>query len=239
MTSRERILVALDTDSADQALRWVAQLKGRVGGFKVGLELVHAAGLDIVARVRDAGGERVFYDAKLHDIPNTVAGAVRCAARLGAWMLNVHASGGSAMMRAACEAAAAAPQPPLMIAVTVLTSLSAQALTQELGVGRSPSEQVTALALLAAEAGMNGVVCSPLEIQGLRTCLPEPFLLVTPGVRPAGTDLQDQQRVATPENALRWGASYLVIGRPITGSPDPLAAVEAIVHSMDGANREY
>lgn len=142
------------------------------------------------------------------------------------------------MMRAACEAAAAAPDPPIMIAVTVLTSLSEQTLTQELGVGRSPAEQVNALALLAAESGMNGVVCSPLEAGGLRACLPEPFLLVTPGVRPAGADVQDQQRVATPANAVRWGASYLVIGRPITGSVDPVAAAQSIVESIDSANRQ-
>jgi orotidine-5'-phosphate decarboxylase len=226
--SLERILVALDVDNADAALTLVGSLRGHVGGFKVGLELVNAEGPDIFARLTDAGAERIFYDAKFHDIPNTVAGAVRAAARRGVWMVNIHASGGAAMLRAAREAANTVERPPLLIGVTVLTSIDEATLNGELRVPGNVAEQVAHLALLSQSAGLDGVVASPQEIQTIRFTCGSEFVTVIPGVRPAGVAAHDQARIATPSAAIRDGAHYLVVGRAITQSADPAAAADAI-----------
>jgi orotidine-5'-phosphate decarboxylase len=171
-------------------------------------------GLPIVRTLREAGAARVFLDLKFHDIPHAVALAVRQAAEFGVWMLTLHCAGGAAMLRAARGAVADLPNPPLLMGVTVLTSMDADAL-REVGVPRTPRAQVLRLAQLAHAAGLDGVIASPWEARMLRRCLPPPFLIVTPGVRPAGYDAGDQKRVATPEQALQWGADYLVMGRAL------------------------
>ena len=228
------ILVALDFPSASAALAMADTLRGAVGGFKIGSQLFTAEGPSIVRPLADRG-DRVFLDLKFHDIPNTVAGAIESASHLGAWMMNVHASGGAAMMAAAAEAAdkaAANGRPrPLVIAVTVLTSMSAEALTS-VGVNKSPFDHVVHLAQLAKSAGMDGIVASPLETAAIReACGPE-FLIVTPGIRGGSAEQssgrQDQARTMAPGEAMRAGASFLVVGRPITGAPDPRAAATSI-----------
>ena len=238
---KNKIIVALDVDSTDQAIDLVEQLKGSVAGFKVGLELVNAVGVDIFGRLQAAGADRIFYDAKLHDIPNTVAGACRMAARHGLWMINVHASGGSRMISAAADALATASeragvQTPLLIAVTLLTSISEQELHDELRVALSPPKYVVDLARLAQDAGAKGVVACPHEIAAVRTACGPDFLIVTPGVRPAGSDHGDQRRVMTPREAVALGASHLVIGRPITASSDPAEAARQIALDISAAD---
>jgi orotidine-5'-phosphate decarboxylase len=235
------ILVALDFPSAPAALAMADTLRGAVGGFKIGSQLFTAEGPSIVRALAERG-DRVFLDLKFHDIPNTVAGAIDSASHLGAWMMNVHAAGGAAMMAAAAEAAGRAeahgrPR-PLVIAVTVLTSMSAEALSS-VGVSRPPFDQVVYLAQMAKAAGMDGVVASPLETAAIReACGPE-FLIVTPGIRGGSAEQsggrQDQARTMAPGEAMRAGASYLVVGRPITGAPDPRAAAEAIAREIAGS----
>ena len=224
------IYVALDTDSAERASALAAQLRAHVGGLKVGLEFVSANGPQGV-RAIVASGVPVFLDVKLHDIPNTVAGAMKSLAPLGAAIVNVHASGGAAMMKAAVAAAASVPNRPKIIAVTVLTSLE-EADLAAMGVAGSPLEQVVRLAKLAKDSGIDGVVCSPQEIGAVRSACGRDFLIVTPGVRPAGGDLGDQKRVMTPSEALKAGADLLVIGRPITGAPDPAQAARKIAAEL-------
>jgi orotidine-5'-phosphate decarboxylase len=230
------ILVALDVESAAKALSLADQLRGSVGGFKIGKQLFTAAGPDMVHELTSRG-DRVFLDLKFHDIPNTVAGAVQSAVATGAWMVNVHASGGSAMMRAAAESAkktaAALGRPqPLVIAVTVLTSMDDQALA-EIGVGRSMLDQVVHLAKLAQSAGLDGVVASPQEVQAIRNACGSDFQIVTPGIRPADQQGKDDQaRTLTPAEAMAAGSSYLVIGRPITAAPNPRQAAEAIAATL-------
>lgn len=233
--SASRVLVALDTDTAEKALGLAAQVRDEVAGYKVGLELINAAGFGLLGSLRAQAGTdaKLFYDCKFHDIPNTVAGACRAAARRGLWMLNVHASGGSAMMRAAVQgsregADAAGVERPLVIAVSVLTSLDTETLREELGVSRPLPEQVVALARLAQDSGCDGLVASPQEIASIRRACGSEFLLVIPGVRPAGADAGDQKRTQTPGNAIQAGADYLVVGRPITAASDPAAAARAI-----------
>jgi orotidine-5'-phosphate decarboxylase len=227
-----RILVALDVDSGARALELADQLRGAVAGYKIGKQLFTAEGPAIV-RALASHGDRVFLDLKFHDIPNTVAGAVSSAVATGAWMVNVHASGGSAMMRAAVEAATTASAEtgtarPLVIGVTVLTSMDEAALA-EVGASRPMMEQVVHLARLAQGAGLDGVVASPLEIAAIRTACGPDFVIVTPGIRPAGqAGKDDQARTLTPAEAVAAGATYLVIGRPITAAADPRAAAEAI-----------
>jgi len=236
--SKDKIIVALDVDSEEKALELVRELAGEVGAFKAGLELLNVAGPQIFGKLKDAGADRVFYDAKFHDIPNTVAGAVRAAVRQGVWMVNVHASGGSAMMKAAVEAAQDEAsklgiEPPKLIAVTVLTSIDTMTLTDELRIASGLVSQVVHLAKLAKSSGMDGVVASPNEAQYIREAVGPDFLIVTPGVRPAGADIADQKRVTTPAKAIAAGANYLVIGRPITRAENPVEAARAIAAEIE------
>ncbi len=227
------VLVALDVDAAPKAAALADRLRGSVGGYKIGHQLFTAEGPGIV-RELVARGDRVFLDLKYHDIPNTVAGAIASAAGLGVWMVNVHAGGGRPMMaaarRAADEAADALGRPaPLVIAVTVLTSLDAATLAS-VGVSASPVDHVVRLARMTQDAGLDGVVASPQEIAAIRQACGGTFVVVTPGIRggeaAAGPD--DQHRTATPAGAMAAGASYLVVGRPITAAADPRSAAEAI-----------
>ncbi|HSH72492.1 MAG TPA: orotidine-5'-phosphate decarboxylase [Methylophilaceae bacterium] len=224
--SDPRIIVALDYADASSALKLVDELDPSLCRVKVGKELFTAAGPNLVETLvkKDFG---VFLDLKFHDIPNTVAKACETASRLGVWMLNVHASGGLAMMESAKEGVAKSGHKPLLIAVTVLTSMDQTTLNQ-VGVTGKLHDQVLNLATLTQQAGLDGVVCSALEAIDLRNALGNEFLLVTPGIRPANTELNDQTRVMTPALALSFGASYLVIGRPITQASKPLAALEKI-----------
>lgn len=220
------IFVALDTPSVDKACELARVLRPHVGGLKIGLEFITANGPDGIKRIIDQGLP-VFADVKFHDIPNTVAGASREIAKLGVAMFNVHASGGTAMMRAAVDAAAGVVSRPKVIAVTVLTSIDDEAL-DAVGQGDEVQMQVHRLAVLARDAGLDGVVCGPKEAGVVRAECPEPFLVVTPGVRPVGGEVADQRRVATATHAIKEGASILVIGRPITGAADPAEAARAI-----------
>lgn len=235
---RDRLIVALDVDSLDRAVGLVDALAGQVTRFKIGSQLFTASGPPAVEAVRKRGGE-VFLDLKFHDIPNTVEGAAREAVRLGLFMFNVHASGGRAMMRAAAHGAAEAARTlgvprPLVIAVTVLTSLDRAMLGGELRVASSVEGHVLHLCGLAREAGLDGAVASPNEIRAIRQAMGGSWAIVTPGVRPAGGERQDQSRVATPRAAAEAGAHYLVVGRPITAAPDPAQAAAAILAEMRG-----
>ncbi|MFQ3610520.1 MAG: orotidine-5'-phosphate decarboxylase [Fimbriimonadales bacterium] len=217
----QRVILALDTPDLGQACAWVRQYAPQVHAFKIGGALVLEHGLSVIEPLRQHGAERVFLDLKFHDIPHAVQLAVRTAAEHGVWMLTLHTSGGEAMMRAAVEAVAGLSHRPLLMGVTVLTSLDKPTL-QAIGVPRSPRAQVQRLAHLAHQCGLDGVIASPLEIRLLRRHLPPPFLIVTPGIRPRGADTGDQRRTATPDQALRWGADYLVMGRAILGENEKL-----------------
>jgi orotidine-5'-phosphate decarboxylase len=232
--------VALDVDGAERALAVAGQVRGIAGGLKVGSRLFTMAGPDLVRRLVDSGA-RVFLDLKFHDIPNTVAQAVDAAVRTGAWMINVHASGGAAMMQAAARAAAEAAaatgaQPPLVIGVTVLTSMDEETLTQT-GVTRPLVDQVLALARMAQSAGLHGVVASPQETTAIRRACGPQFVIVTPGIRgaSAGQEKNDQLRTLGPAEAIKAGATYIVVGRPIIGAPDPAAAARSIVDELASA----
>ncbi len=233
MTPEERLIVALDVSSAAEAQKIVRALAGAASTFKVGTQLFTTEGPQIV-RELVASGKKVFLDLKFHDIPNTVAGGVRSAIRLGASMLTVHAAGGSAMLRAAVETARQSPKPPLVLAVTVLTSLS-DADLQETGVTGRTQDQALVLATLAQNCGCDGVVASPHEARIIRKDLGGGFAIVTPGIRPAGSEKSDQSRVNTPAEAIAAGADYLVVGRPITQAADPRRAAEDIVREIERA----
>ncbi len=221
-----KVIVALDYADAASALALVNQLDPSLCKLKIGKELFTAAGPQLVEKLV-AKNFDIFLDLKFHDIPTTVKKACQAASNLGVWMLNVHASGGSAMMQAAFEGVNKTSHKPYLIAVTVLTSMN-QASLNEIGVEVSVENQVLKLARLTQEAGLHGVVCSALEAQLLRQHLPNDFLLVTPSIRPASASLDDQSRVLTPSQALHMGANYLVIGRPITQAANPIEALIAI-----------
>ena len=257
---RDKLIVALDLPNGNAATRMAERLQGHAGMFKVGSELFTAEG-PVPVRYLVTTGQRVFLDLKFHDIPNTVRAAAREAAELGVSMVNVHASGGRKMMEAALEGVRSALHHPVrgsagiavgdearprVLAVTILTSLASQDL-EELGISGTPVEAVLRLARLAQSAGLDGVVASPREISAIRQACGPGFLIVTPGIRPASAlhsvsrrmpgsaATDDQARIATPASAIAAGADYLVVGRPITGAPDPVAAADAIVAEMDGA----
>ena len=228
--ARKRLIVALDTPDAAAAAALVTRLGGTCTWFKVGLELFTAGGPAVLEPLLKRG-HSIFLDLKFHDIPNTVAGAVRSAAALGVRMMTVHAAGGPAMLASARAALEGRPNPPELLAVTVLTSMDA-AQVGAIGLERAPAEQVELLARMGLEAGIRGFVCSPQEVASLRTITGPKGVLVIPGIRPAGATVGDQKRIATPAEALRMGASHLVVGRPITQAPDPAEAAEAVLQEM-------
>jgi orotidine-5'-phosphate decarboxylase len=236
----ERLFVALDVERLEEAESLLDRLTGVVGGCKIGSQLFTAAGPTAIERALKRG-VRVFLDLKYHDIPNTVAGAVREATRLGVFMLNVHASGGLGMMRVAAEAAATAARDfavprPLVLGVTVLTSLDRRSLERDLGVPGTVEAHVLRLAERAHEAGLDGCVASPREIAPVRLAMGLRWVIVTPGIRPAARD-DDQARTATPAAAVRAGADYLVVGRPITAATDPVVAARGVLEEITRVGR--
>ncbi len=229
MDARERLIVALDVPTAADAVALVERLAGHVGMFKVGSQLFTAAGPPLVEEIVGRG-ERVFLDLKFHDIPNTVAGAVGSASRLGVSLVDVHGLGGRAMMEAAVGALPA--MGTRLLAITILTSHD-EATLRQIGLGGAVHESVRRLALLAKEAGADGVVASPQEVSLIREACGKDFLIVTPGIRPAGTAARDQARAATPAAAVAAGADYVVVGRPIVEAADVAAAADAIVAELE------
>jgi len=227
-----RVIVALDFPTATQALAFAARVDPAQCRLKVGKELFTAAGPALIEKLLQRNFA-IFLDLKFHDIPNTVAGACKAAAQLGVWMLNVHALGGRAMLEAARDAVAGATRPPILIAVTVLTSMGAKDMA-EIGLAGDPATAALRLAKLTQASGLAGVVCSAQEAALLKGECGNDFCLVTPGIRPAGATLDDQQRVMTPAKAIAAGADYLVIGRPVTQAPDPGALLAAINHDVEG-----
>jgi orotidine-5'-phosphate decarboxylase len=222
------VIVALDVPTAADALSIASRLDPGQCRVKVGKEIFTAAGPGLLERLTALGFE-IFLDLKFHDIPNTVASACREAAKLGVWMIDVHALGGRSMMQAAREALEGGDRRrPLLVGVTVLTSMDETEL-REIGIAGTPMDAVARLAQLARDCGLDGVVCSAREAKLLRRSVPDDFTLVTPGIRPAGSTADDQQRITTPAQAIADGASYLVIGRPITRAPDPQQALQSIL----------
>jgi orotidine-5'-phosphate decarboxylase len=234
-----RIMVALDYASADSAEQLIKQLEGIPCYVKVGMQLFYAAGPDFVSRLK-ARGYKIFLDLKMHDIPNTVKGGAEIVAKLGVDVFNVHAAGGRHMMESAMEGVdkaltgfqAGAVTRPLVIGVTQLTSTNEQVMNQEIGIAGSVEEAVLRYAVLAKEAGLSGVVTSPLEVIRIKAACGDSFVTVTPGIRPVGADVGDQSRVMTPSEAFEQGTDYVVIGRPITASPDPRKMLESIIDSI-------
>ena len=225
-----RLIIALDLPGTEPALKLVNELGPLGVTFKVGLELFMAGGPLLVNEL--ASKYRVFLDLKFHDIPNTTAAAVREAAALGVWMINIHASGGKDMMSASREAIEGLDSRPLLTAVTVLTSMDSKGMA-ETGCPGSVADKVTVLSKLAKASGLDGVVCSPLDISAVKNAVSPRFITVTPGVRPIGAEADDQSRVASPAEAVRAGGDYLVVGRPITRAVDPLKAARAILDEME------
>lgn len=233
------LIIALDVDTLEEAGRLADILGPYVGAFKVGMQLFYSAGTEAVQRVKKKGP--VFIDLKLHDIPNTVAGAARVLTRLGVSIINVHAAGGRAMMQAATgavrdEAARTGLPKPLVIAVTVLTSMDQEAFNRDLGIPGSVEDRVVSWATMAKEAGLDGVVASPREISAIRDRCGPDFAIITPGVRPQWAAANDQKRTMTPAEAVRLGATCLVIGRPVTGAADPVEAVKAVLNEIIDKN---
>jgi orotidine-5'-phosphate decarboxylase len=240
MAPNDRIIFALDVGDIPSARLWVETLRGCVGWFKIGLELFTAAGPQVVGIVKDSGA-RCFLDLKLHDIPNTVSGAVRAVTRLGVDMTTIHLSGGRAMVEAALEAASREAASlgitrPKILGVSVLTSLGAEDLG-ETGIPRTPGEQVELLARLAVSCGVDGLVCAASDLGRIRPATPPSLLLVTPGIRPERSVSSDQKRTASPAHAVKEGADLLVVGRPISEAADPLEAVERIASEISSALR--
>jgi len=238
LQAQERIILALDVDSREQALALVKDLAPHVGAFKVGMQLFNSCGPKIVEEINQLGG-RVFLDLKFHDIPNTVAAAGRVITRLNCFMFNVHAAGGREMMRQVVEevedeAKKLAVAAPLSLAVTVLTSISQEQLEEEIGVkGRKLKDLVVKWALMAKECGISGVVSSPQEIEAIRAACGPEFKIVTPGIRPAWSEKNDQKRITTPGQALQMGADFMVIGRPITQAENPVEAALKIISELE------
>lgn len=238
MEARDRIILALDVDTQDEALALVKKLKDCVGAFKIGMQLFNSSGPDIVKMVNDTGS-KVFVDLKFHDIPNTVGAAARVMTRLNAFMFNVHAAGGREMMRKVSndireEAGKLGSEVPLAIAVTVLTSISEKQVQKEMFVlGMQINELAVQWALMAKEEGLDGVVCSPREITAIRQACGKDFKLVTPGIRPSWSEKNDQKRITTPRQALDLGADYMVIGRPIRAASDPRGAAQKIIEELE------
>jgi orotidine-5'-phosphate decarboxylase len=239
MNPKDRIILALDVDTHEEALKLVKDLAPYVGAFKIGMQLYNSIGPAIVKEVNQLGG-RVFVDLKFHDIPNTVGSAAKVLARQQCYMFNVHAAGGREMMKKAAddvkaEAAALGIKPPIVLAVTVLTSISDQQLKEEMHVeGMNARQLAVKWAVMAKESGLDGVVCSPNEITAIRdACGPE-FKIVTPGIRPAWSEVNDHKRLTTPWDALNMGADYMVIGRPITQADNPRAATLRIIEELEG-----
>ncbi|NPA72135.1 MAG: orotidine-5'-phosphate decarboxylase [Gammaproteobacteria bacterium] len=226
-----KVLIALDFAEREVALRFVKTLNPEACRLKVGKELFAITGPSFITEIIQLGFQ-VFLDLKYHDIPNTVAKAVQAAARLGVWMVNVHALGGRKMMEAAQAALQEFEKPPLLIAVTILTSMQQEDLA-EIGLEGSPQDNVLRLAKLAQSSGLDGVVCSAHEVAAIRECIKEPFCLVTPGIRPEGSAVNDQKRIMTPRQAIDAGSSYLVVGRPITQSNIPITVLNQINQSLD------
>lgn len=240
--AKERLIVALDVPSRREAFRLVRVLNDEVGAYKIGMQLYNSEGPDMVEYVQLYGG-KVFVDLKFHDIPNTVAQTSRVMARRQAFMYTLHAGGGSKMLKAATQACAEEAAElnlpvPLSLAVTVLTSISQHDFEQEMGGSGSIAQHVVHLAQIAQQSGMNGVVCSPHEIKSIRAACGDQFLIVSPGVRPSWAGSDDQERVMTPKQAILEGASYLVVGRPITKAADPVQAARLIVEEMAEALAE-
>jgi len=236
--AKDRIILALDVDHEEEALRLADKLGDNIGFYKVGMQLFNSAGPGIVRAIQDRGG-KVFVDLKFHDIPNTVAAAGRVVTRLGCSMFNIHAAGGREMMKnlaaAVQEEADKLHQPvPITLAVTVLTSIGQSDLENDMLIrGLQIEDVVVKWALVAKECGINGVVCSPREIAAIRAACGAEFKIVTPGIRPAWSETNDQKRITTPGDALKLGADYMVIGRPITQASDPFVAVQKIIEEME------
>jgi len=234
---KEKLIVALDVSTREQAFELVKQLDGEVGAFKIGMQLYNSEGPDIVRDIQRIGG-KVFVDLKFHDIPNTVGQTSRIMVRQEAFMFTLHASGGFKMLQAAAdscieEAELLKVDKPLLLAVTVLTSISQDAFNNEIGINGPIEQQVTKWAALAKQAGIDGVVCSPWEISAIRQNCGDDLLIITPGVRPAWAAKGDQERIMTPKEAIARGASYLVVGRPITAHSNPVKAAKMIVAEME------
>ena len=238
LTAKERLVLALDVDNFESAEKLVEKLNNYVGVFKVGSQLFTAEGTKVIKMINKKGG-KVFLDLKFHDIPNTVARAAEVATKLGVYIFDVHTSGGYEMMKAAAEASkkislALGVRKPLILGVTLLTSINQEILEREIGVKKKLEEQVVHLAKLAKAAGLDGVVASPWEIKEIRKACGEDFVILTPGIRPVGKSSDDQKRVMTPQKAIKLGADFLVIGRPIRNASNPVEAAKEILREMEG-----
>ncbi|MFQ3548647.1 MAG: orotidine-5'-phosphate decarboxylase [Armatimonadota bacterium] len=238
MNAKDRIIVALDVDSYEKAESLVDMLRDEVGAFKVGLELFNKTGPEIFQKLKNLGADKIFYDAKFMDIPNTVAGAMNTAVQNGVWMINVHCLGGIEMMKRAKESAVKTSESlgipcPLVIGVTILTSIDQPTLNNELRICGAMGDQVMHLAECAKIAGLDGVVASPHEISLIRKTCCENFIVVTPGVRPAGSDVADQKRIKTPAESIQLGSDFLVIGRPIIADENPVESARNIAKEIE------